>query len=229
MWNCAVIWTVFGTAFLWNWNENWPCPVLWPLLSFPNLLAFWVQHFNSSIFKIWYSSAGIPSPPQVLFVVILPKVHLISHSRISGSRWLTTPSWLSRSLRSFLYSSSVYSCHLLLIPSASARSIPFLPFIVPALYCSHLCMKCSPAIFNFLEEISSLPILSFSSISLHCSLKKAFLSLLAIPLQLPFFISGKHLGKRYVRLPLGRLFISEGVHCANIVFSKFKNRRVKWS
>ena len=37
--NCAVVWTFFGMAFLWNWNENWPFPVLWPLLSFPNLLA----------------------------------------------------------------------------------------------------------------------------------------------------------------------------------------------
>ena len=31
--------------FSWDWNENWPFPVLWPLLSFPNLLAYWVQHF----------------------------------------------------------------------------------------------------------------------------------------------------------------------------------------
>ena len=41
--NCAVIWTFFGTAFLWDWNENWPFPVLWPLLNFPNFLAHWVQ------------------------------------------------------------------------------------------------------------------------------------------------------------------------------------------
>ena len=37
MWNecsCAVVWTFFGIAFLWN--ENWPFPVLLPLLSFPN-------------------------------------------------------------------------------------------------------------------------------------------------------------------------------------------------
>ena len=33
--NCAVVWTFFGIAFLWDWNENWPFPVLWPLLSFP--------------------------------------------------------------------------------------------------------------------------------------------------------------------------------------------------
>ena len=31
-WNCAVIWAFFGIAFLWDWNENWPFPVLWPLL-----------------------------------------------------------------------------------------------------------------------------------------------------------------------------------------------------
>ena len=40
--NCVVVWTFFGIAFLWDWNENWPFPVLWPLLCFPNLLANWV-------------------------------------------------------------------------------------------------------------------------------------------------------------------------------------------
>ena len=48
--NSALIWAFFGIAFLWDWNENWPFPVLWPLLSFPNLLAYWVQHFHSIIF-----------------------------------------------------------------------------------------------------------------------------------------------------------------------------------
>ena len=27
--NCAVVWTFFTIAFLWDWNENWPFPVLW--------------------------------------------------------------------------------------------------------------------------------------------------------------------------------------------------------
>ena len=49
--NCAVVWTFFGIAFLWGWNENWTFPVLWPLLSCPNLLAYWVKHFNIIIFK----------------------------------------------------------------------------------------------------------------------------------------------------------------------------------
>ena len=48
--NCAVVWAFFGIAFLRDWNENWPFSVLRPLLSFPNLLAYWVKHFNSIIF-----------------------------------------------------------------------------------------------------------------------------------------------------------------------------------
>ena len=53
MWDkcdCVVVWAFFGIAFLCDWNENWPFPILWPLLSFPNLLAYWVQHFHSIIF-----------------------------------------------------------------------------------------------------------------------------------------------------------------------------------
>ena len=48
--SCVVVWASFGIAFLWHWNENWPFPVLCPLLSFPNLLAYLVQHFHSIIF-----------------------------------------------------------------------------------------------------------------------------------------------------------------------------------
>ena len=40
--NCVVVWTLFGIALLWDWNEYWAFPVLWPLLSFPDLLAYWV-------------------------------------------------------------------------------------------------------------------------------------------------------------------------------------------
>ena len=40
--NCAVVWAFFVIAFLWGWDENWPFPVPWPLLSSPNLLSYWV-------------------------------------------------------------------------------------------------------------------------------------------------------------------------------------------
>ena len=79
--------------------------------------------FTVSSFRIWNMSTGIPSPPLALFIVMLPKAQLTSHSRMSGSRWVITPWWLSGLWRSFLYSSSVYSFHLLLISSASVRSM----------------------------------------------------------------------------------------------------------
>ena len=61
---------------------------------------------------------------------MLPKAHLTSHTRMTGSMWVITPLWLSGSLRPFLYS-SVYPCHLFLIFYASVRSLPFLSFIMP--------------------------------------------------------------------------------------------------
>ena len=48
--NCLEVSTFFSTVLLGNWDEDWPFPVMWPLLSFPNLLTYWVQHFNSIIF-----------------------------------------------------------------------------------------------------------------------------------------------------------------------------------
>ena len=89
--------------------------------------------FTASSFRIWNSSTGIPSPPLDLFVVMLSMAHLTSHSKMSGYRWVITPSWLSRSWRSFLYSSSVYSYHLFLMSSASVRYLSFLSFIMPIL------------------------------------------------------------------------------------------------
>ena len=107
--------------------------------------------FTVSSFRILNSSVENPSCPLALFVVILPKAHLTSHSKMSGSRWVTTPSWLYGHEDLFLYSYPVYSCHLFLISSASVRSIPFLSFIVPI-----FALKCSLGVSNFLEEISSL-------------------------------------------------------------------------
>ena len=85
--------------------------------------------FTASSFRIWNSSTGIPLLPLALFIVMLSKAHLTSHSRTPGSRWVVTPPWLSGSW-AFLYS-SLHSCHLFLISSASLRSVQFLSFIVP--------------------------------------------------------------------------------------------------
>ena len=96
------------------------CPLLLPSIS-PSIRVFsdesvlpirWPEYwsFNSSInlsneysglssFRwtgwIWNSSTGIPSPLLALFVVMLPKARLTSQSRMSGSRWVVRPLWLS--------------------------------------------------------------------------------------------------------------------------------------
>ena len=45
---------------------------------------------TASPYRIWNSSAGIQSPPLVLFLVMLLKGHLTSYSRMSDSRWVIT-------------------------------------------------------------------------------------------------------------------------------------------
>ena len=132
--NCAVVWAFFGIAFLWDSNESWPFQSHGHCWVFQICWHIECSTFTALSFRIWNSSTGIPLPPLALFVVLLSKAHLTSHSRMSGSRWVITPSWLSGSWRSILYSSSVYSCYLFLIPSASIRSLPFLSFLSPSLH-----------------------------------------------------------------------------------------------
>ena len=97
MWNecnCVVGWAFFGTAFLWDLNENWPltCGHCW---VFQICWHIECSTFKASSFRIWNSSTGIPSPSLALFIVMLSKAHLTSHSRMSGSRWVITPLWIS--------------------------------------------------------------------------------------------------------------------------------------
>ena len=93
--NCVVVWAFFGIAFLWDWNENWllqSCGHCW---VFQICWHIECSTFTASSFSIWNSSTGIPSPPLALFIVMLSKAQLTLHSRMSGSRWVITPSWLS--------------------------------------------------------------------------------------------------------------------------------------
>ena len=104
---------------------------------------------TASSFRIWNCSTVIPSPPLALFVVMLPKAHLTSHSRMSGSRRMITPLRLSGSWRSFLYSSSMYSKYLLLL----LGPYHFCPLMCPSSHEMFL------GISNFLEEKFFFPIL----------------------------------------------------------------------
>ena len=85
--NCVVVWTFFGIALLWDWNENWHFPVCSHCWIFQICWHIECSTFAASSFRIWNSSAGIPSPPLALFILLLPKAHLTSHSRMSGSMW----------------------------------------------------------------------------------------------------------------------------------------------
>ena len=149
-----------------SWDHWWVFQICWRIEC---------STFIASSFRIWKSSTEIPSSQLALFVVILPKAHLTSHSRISGSRWVITPSWLTGSWRSFFVQ---FFCVFL----PPLLNIFFFCWVhtISVLYWAHLCMKYSLGISNFLEEILAFPILLFSSISLHWSLRNAFLSLLAI-------------------------------------------------
>ena len=127
----------------------------------------------ASSFRIWNSSTGIPSPPLALFRVVLPKAHLMPHSRMSGSRWENTT---FGSLKPFLYSSSVCSCHLFLISSIFVRSLLFLSFMVPILPWSVPLI--SPV---FLKRSSLFPIPLFSSTSCLVRWRRPFYFLLLFP------------------------------------------------
>ena len=108
MWNepnYVLVWTFFAlpsfeigmkTEPFQSCSHCWVFQICWHIES---------NTLTASSFRIWNSSAGIPSLPLALFIVMFPKAHLTSNSRMSGSRWVTMPSWLSGSLRPFLYRS----------------------------------------------------------------------------------------------------------------------------
>ena len=115
--NCVVVWAFFGIAFLGigmksdlfqSCGHCWVFQICWHIEC---------STFTASSFRILNSSTGVPSPPQAFFIVILPKAHLTSHSRMSGSRWVIRLSWLSGLWRRFLYSSSVSSPNLWWLPN----------------------------------------------------------------------------------------------------------------
>ena len=78
--NCAVVWAFFGNAFFGIWMKTdlfqscghcWVFQICWHIEC---------STFTASSFSIWNSSTGIPSPPLALFIMMLPKAHLTSHS-----------------------------------------------------------------------------------------------------------------------------------------------------
>ena len=65
--NCAVVWAFFGIAFLWDWNENWPFPVLRPLLQNIVLIQMmWIldQQKGKKILETWLWLEKLKWNPQ---------------------------------------------------------------------------------------------------------------------------------------------------------------------
>ena len=163
--NCAVVWTFFGTAFLWNGMKTnifqscvhcWVFQICWHIQ--------W-STFTASSFRICNSSTGSPSPPLGLFILMLPKAYLTSHSRMSGSRWVITHTtvviWV---MKIFFVQFCVFLPPLLSI-FCSLRPIQFLSCIMPIFVWNVPLVS-----LIFLKRSLVFPILLFSSISLHWSL-----------------------------------------------------------
>ena len=102
------------SAIVQEFEHSLVCPSLgleWKLTFFSPVATaefskYWhieCSTFTASSFRIWNSSAGIPSPPLALFIVMLPKAHLTSHSKMAGSTWVITALWLSGPLSPFWY------------------------------------------------------------------------------------------------------------------------------
>ena len=99
--NFVVVWTFFDIPFFGmgmkadlfqSYGHYWIFQISWHIEC---------STFTASSFRIWIGLARIPSLPLVLFIVMFPKAHFPSQCRMSGSRWVITPLWLSESLRSF--------------------------------------------------------------------------------------------------------------------------------
>ena len=76
--NCMVVWIFFGigmkTDLFQARGQCWVFQICWYIEC---------STFTASSFRIWNSSTGIPSLPLALFIVMLPKVHWTSHSKMS--------------------------------------------------------------------------------------------------------------------------------------------------
>ena len=138
-------------------------------------ICWHIECSTLTAFRIWINSAGIPSPPLALFIAMLLR-----------PTWLHIPGCLA--LGEWSHHCDYLGHENLFVQFFCVFLPPLLNIFclcwvhtISVLYYAHLYMKCSLDISNFLEEISSLShSIVFLYIFLHWSLRKAFLSLLAI-------------------------------------------------
>ena len=73
LWHCLFFGIGMKTDLFQSCGHCWVFQICWHI-EYRTLIA--------SSFRIWNSSTGTPSPPLPFFVVMLPKAHLTSHSRV---------------------------------------------------------------------------------------------------------------------------------------------------
>ena len=94
----SILWCCFTLGL--EWKLTFSSPVATAEFSkFAGILSAALSQHH--LLGLETSSTGILSPALSLFIEMLPKDHLTSHSRMSGSRWVIMPSWLSGSWRIF--------------------------------------------------------------------------------------------------------------------------------
>ena len=94
MWNeCnfVIVWTFFGIAFFGIVMKTDFFQSCGHCCVFQICWLIEWSTLKESSFRVWNRAVGILSSPLALFVVMLPKANLTSHSNMSGSRWVITP------------------------------------------------------------------------------------------------------------------------------------------
>ena len=66
LWHCLSLGLGMKTDLFQSWGHCWVFRICWLIEC---------STFTASSFRTWNSSAGIPSPPLALFIVMLPKAH----------------------------------------------------------------------------------------------------------------------------------------------------------
>ena len=87
--NCVVIWAFFGIAFLWDLNETdlfQSCGHCWVVQ-----MCWHIEWSTSTAlyFRIWNSSAEIPSPPLAIHTRTHTHTHAHTHTHTHTHWWLT--------------------------------------------------------------------------------------------------------------------------------------------
>ena len=89
LWHCLSLGLECKLTFFQSCGHCWVFQICWHIEC---------STFTASYYRIWNSSTGIPSPPLALFIMMLPKANMTSHSRMSrisitSDMQMTPPLW----------------------------------------------------------------------------------------------------------------------------------------